>query len=302
MYEVKPIDLNVFVKETSGTIGMTKKEIRIHHELAEDLWRIKADQGQIEQVLFNLYVNAADAMPKGGDLFIKTINVTHEAMKGKPYLPRPGKYILLTVRDTGIGIDKDKIERIFEPFYTTKGLANGTGLGLASTYGIIKSHGGYIEAHSEKGQGSTFSIYLPATEEELKIEKKPKPELIKGVGTILLVDDEDVIIESCEQMIRALGYNVLTAKNGKEALEIFKENQDRIDMVILDMIMPDMNGGDTYDRLKKIDSDVKVLLSSGYSLDSKATEILNRGCCGFIQKPFYLNEMAQRIKEIIEEK
>ncbi|GAI20404.1 unnamed protein product, partial [marine sediment metagenome] len=167
-YEIKPTSLNQLIEETSNTFGTTKREIRIHRELAQDLLGIKADQGQIEQLLLNLYVNAADAMPGGGDLFLNTINVTHKDMRGKPYKPNPGNYVLLTVRDTGVGMDKKTMERVFDPFFTTKGLARGTGLGLASVYGVVKAHAGYIDVKSKKGHGTTFSIYLPASEKRVE--------------------------------------------------------------------------------------------------------------------------------------
>ncbi len=160
-YEIKSINLNKLVQETCETFGRTKKEITIHRELEEQLFSIEADQGQIQQVLLNLFINAADAMPGGGDLILKTANTTHNDMKGKLYEPKPGNYVLLTVTDTGIGMDKETVERIFDSFFTTKEMGRGTGLGLASTYGIVKSHGGYIDVESKKGHGTTFSIYLP---------------------------------------------------------------------------------------------------------------------------------------------
>ncbi|MCP4579336.1 MAG: PAS domain S-box protein, partial [Deltaproteobacteria bacterium] len=181
-YEVKPTSLNQLVKETSDTFGMTKKEITVHQGLSEKLYGIKADQGQIEQVLLNLYVNAADAMPEGGDLFLKTIIVTDKDITGKPYKVQPGNYVLLTVRDTGVGMDKETRERIFEPFFTTKGLASGTGLGMASAHGIIKGHGGYIDVDSAGGKGTTFSIYLPATERMIEEKKVSSDEFVKGEG------------------------------------------------------------------------------------------------------------------------
>jgi len=301
-YEVKLISLNHLIKETSDTFGMTKKEITVHQELSEKLYGIKADQGQIEQVLLNLYVNAADAMPGGGDLFLKTINVADKDMTGKPYKVKPGNYVLLTVRDTGVGMDEETKERIFEPFFTTKGLASGTGLGMASAYGIIKGHGGYIDVDSKKGRGTTFSIYLPATEEDVEEKKVSADELLKGKGTVLLVDDEEVVLDAGGQMLKHLGYEVLLAGDGQEALKLYKKNQDKIDLVLLDMVMPMMGGGKTFDRMKEINSDVKVLLSSGYSIEGEAKEILKRGCDAFIQKPFKLEQLSQKIGEILDKK
>ena len=301
-YEVKPISLNQLVKETSDTFGMTKKEITVHQKLSEELYGIKADQGQIEQVLLNLYVNAADAMPGGGDLFLKTINVTDKDITGKPYKVQSGNYVLLTVRDTGIGMDKETRERIFEPFFTTKGLASGTGLGMASAYGIIKGHGGYIDVDSEKGKDTTFSIYLPATEKAIEEKKVLSDELVKGKGTVLLVDDEEMVLEAGKELLNHLGYEVLLAENGREALELYKKNQDKIDLVLLDMVMPVMGGGEAFDRMKEINTNVKVLLSSGYSLEGEAQEILNRGCDAFIQKPFKLEQLSRKIKELLGKK
>ena len=302
-YEVKPISLNQLVKETSDTFAMTKKDIRVHRELAKDEFAINADQGQIEQVLLNLYVNAKDAMPGGGDLFLKTMNVTHKDMRGKPYEVKPGKYVLLTIRDTGIGIDKRTLERVFDPFFTTKGMGRGTGLGLASVYGIIKAHGGYIHIESKKRHGTTFDIYLPASEKEVEVEEKDlSEEILKGKETVLFVDDEDIVIDVGEEILMTLGYKALLARSGKEAIKIYKENKKKIDMVLLDMVMPDMGGGETYDRMKEINPNIKVLLSSGYSIDGQAEEILERGCNGFIQKPFNMKQLSHKLREILDKK
>ncbi len=299
-YEIIPLNLNQLMKETSDTFRATKKEIRVHRELAENLFPIDADQGQIEQVLLNLYVNAADAMPGGGDLFLKTINVTDKDMKGRPYRPKPGNYVLLTVRDTGTGMDKRTTERVFDPFFSTKGLGKGTGLGLASVYGIIKAHGGYIDVESKKGSGTTFKIYLPGAEKKVEMVAKSARQIIKGSETVLLVDDEPMVLEVGINMLKKLGYTVLEAKGGREAVKVYKANKDKIDLVILDMVMPDRGGGETYDQMKEIDPTVTVLLSSGYSIDGQATEILERGCNGFIQKPFTIKELSGRIREILE--
>ena len=298
-YEIKPISLNQLMKETSDTFSMTKKEIRIHQELAEDLFGVRADQGQIEQALLNLYVNAADAMPRGGDIFLKTINVKHKDIKKKPFKAKPGNYILLTMRDTGTGMDKETMKHIFEPFFTTKGFAKGTGLGLASTYGIIKAHGGYIDVDSEKGHGTTFYVYLPASNQRLEKPIKSQDQIIKGRGVILLVDDEEIVLDASVNMLKKLGYTVLKAKGGTEAVEIYEENKDTINMVLLDIIMPDMSGGQVYDKIKQINPYIKVLLSSGYNIEGQATELLERGCNGFIQKPFNMKELSRSINEIL---
>jgi nitrogen-specific signal transduction histidine kinase len=300
-YEIIPLSLNRLVKETSATFGTTKKEITIHQKLAEDLFPIEADQGQIEQALWNLYVNSADAMPGSGDLFLKTTNVTHKDMTGKLYKPKPGNYALLTVTDSGVGMDKKTMERIFEPFFTTKGLGKGTGLGLASVYGIVKSHGGYIDVDSKKGHGASFKIYLPASGKKATKAKRAVPKILGGKETVLLVDDEDIVLDVGTQMLEKMGYKVLVAKSGKDTIDIYKANRNKIDMVVLDMIMPEMSGGKTYDRIKQIDPNVRVLLSSGYSREGKATDILERGCNGFIQKPFNMKELSRRVREILDE-
>ncbi len=301
-YEIKAISLNQLVSETSDTFSTTRKELSIHQELADDLYAIEADQGQIEQVILNLFVNAAEAMPQGGKLLLKTMNVTHGDMKDKCYKPKEGNYVLFSLTDTGVGMDRKTMERIFEPFFTSRGLGKGTGLGLASVYGTVKAHGGYIDVYSEKGHGATFEIYLPAIGMKLKKEKNAATDLMNGRETVLLVDDEDVVADVGDQMLRKLGYKVLVARSGKEAIEYYEPKRDKIDMVILDMIMPGMNGGEVYDRIKEINPHAKILLSSGYSIDGQAADILKRGCDGFIQKPFSMEVLSGRIRKILEKR
>ena len=199
-------------------------------------------------------------------------------------------------------MDKETRERIFEPFFTTKGLASATGLGMPSAYGIIKGHGGYIDVDSEKGKGATFNIYLPAIEKMIEQKNVLSDELVKGNGTILLVDDEEMVLEAGKELLDHLGYEVLLAENGREALELYKKNLDKIDLVLLDMVMPVMGGGEAFDRIKEINTNVKVLLSSGYSLEGEAKEILNRGCDAFIQKPFKLEQLSQKLREVLDKK
>jgi two-component system cell cycle sensor histidine kinase/response regulator CckA len=299
-FNVKPIDLNQVVDASANTFGRTRKQITIHRELDKDLFPIEADQGQIEQVLLNLYVNAADAMPMGGKLFLKTSNQTHLNIKSAHYSPMPGNYVQLTVTDTGIGIDSQMLERIFDPFFTTKEIGRGTGLGLASVYGIIKSHDGYIDVESEKDRGTTFTILLPASQKAVKGTGEAASRLIKGSGTMLIVDDEQLVLDVSVSMVEKLGYTTLKAKNGREAVDIFEANGSKIKMVILDIIMPDMGGGEVYEKIKAIKPDIKVLLASGYSVDGQAIELLERGCDGFIQKPFTMEELSAKIQQIMQ--
>jgi CheY-like chemotaxis protein len=196
-------------------------------------------------------------------------------------------------------MDKKTQKRIFDPFFTTKEMGRGTGLGLASVYGIVKGHGGYIDVESQKSHGTTFSIFLPASSRKAHKSIEPSSQPLNGTGTILLVDDEAMVLGVGVKMLENLGYTALEAKGGREAIEVYNKNKDKVDMVILDMIMPDMGGGEAYDRMKEINSNVKVLLSSGYSLDGQASEILRKGCDAFIQKPFTVKELSGRISEIL---
>jgi len=298
-YLVKATDLNDVIDKSASMFGRTKKEIQVHTELKADLWTAEVDRGQIEQALLNLYVNAWQAMPDGGDLFLYTENVILDHSYVKPYKIEPGKYIKITVSDTGVGIDRQTQARIFEPFFTTKEMGRGTGLGLASVYGIIKNHGGYINVCSEEKHGTTFTIYLPASEKEAIAEKDVLAVIVKGTGTILLIDDEEMIISVGRELLEELGYEVLPAMSGREAVEIFQKDHAKMDLVIMDMIMPGMGGGETFDLLRAIRPNVKVLLSSGYSIDGQATKILQRGCDGFIQKPFNMQQLAGKVKQIM---
>ena len=299
-YEVKATDLNAFIKNHNRMFSRTRKEISIRGKYDKDLWAAEVDPGQIEQVLMNIYVNACQAMPAGGSISVRTENVLIDDNYRKTYQLEQDRYVKISIIDTGVGMDERTRKKAFDPFFTTKEMGRGTGLGLASAYGIVKNHGGFIEVYSEKGKGATFSIYLPASEKEPSKEKELNKEVLRGTETVLVVDDEDIIIDVCQQVIEKLGYEVWAAKSGKEAIDILKKNADKIHLVILDMIMPEMDGGDTYDRLREINPDVKVLLASGYSIDGRATEILKRGCNGFIQKPFNLENLSNKIREVLD--
>ena len=299
-YEVKPTNLNDILESTSTMFGRTRREITIHRKIQEDLWAVEVDRGQIEQVLLNIYVNAWQAMPGGGDLFLETKNVIVDGNFEKRYSIKPGRYVKVSVTDTGVGMDEKTRERIFEPFFTTKEMGRGTGLGLASSYGIIKGHGGFINVYSEKGNGTTFEIYLPASKKEVSVEKPPAKEILKGYETILLVDDEEMVINVSRAMLDFLGYRIIVAGSGQEAIEIYKARQEEIDLVILDMIMPGMGGSETFEFLKKINPQIKVLLSSGYSVNGRPARMLDQGCRAFIQKPFSMGDLSQKIREVLD--
>ena len=301
-YEVKVINLNELVRKSSVMFGRTKKEIKIYRQEQKDIWSIEADRGQIEQVLLNIYVNAWQAMPDGGELHIVTENVNLDKGYVKPFSINPGRYVKISITDTGIGMSKRTQNRVFEPFFTSKRMGRGTGLGLAAAYGIIKNHGGVINVYSERGKGATFNIFLPVSRKRIAEEKDLNEEVSMGNETILLVDDEKAIVAVTKEVLEILGYEVLFANNGKSAVEIYEKNKEAVDLVILDMIMPDMSGGETYDKLKAFDPNVRVLLSSGYSLNGQASRILERGCDGFIQKPFNMKQLSQKIKKVFEKK
>ncbi len=299
-YEVKPTDLNNLIEKNVRVFGRTKKEITIHKKFDKELRGVEVDRSQIGQVLLNIFINAWQAMPGGGNLYIQTKNVTLSGSDTQPHNLTPGRYVNVSIADTGVGMDENTLNRIFDPFFTTKGQDRGTGLGLASAYGIIKNHAGFITAMSEKGMGSSFSIFLPATDRLAQVEHKTASEVLTGNETVLLADDEEMIIEVGRQMLEKMGYTVITANSGIGTIDIYRTNMDRIDIVILDMIMPDLNGSDTYDRLRELNPEVNVLLSSGYSFDGRAVEILKRGCKGFIQKPFTLKQLSERIRAILD--
>ena len=298
-YEVKSTDLNDLIEKNVGMFGRTKKEIRIHKKFQDDLWPVEVDRGQLDQVLINIYVNAWQAMPAGGDLYIQTENVILDDRPGLSYGGKSGNHVKVSIADTGIGMDDETIKRVFDPFFTTKEKERGTGLGLASAYGIVNNHDGFITVSSKKDKGSTFAIYLPASLEKIAVETKAEQDILTGTETILLVDDEEMIVDVSTKLLEKMGYAVLVAHNGSEALSVYQGSQNEVALVILDLIMPDMGGGEVFDRLRKINPQVKVLLSSGYSRDGQANEILQRGCDGFIQKPFSLKSLSEKLRELL---
>ncbi|MGV8056851.1 MAG: PAS domain S-box protein [Smithellaceae bacterium] len=301
-YEAKPTSMKDILEKTSSMFGRTKKEISIHRKCGENLWNVEVDQGQMEQVFMNLYVNAWQAMPKGGNIYLETENVLLDDEQVLPYDIKSGRYVKITVTDTGTGMDEKTKERIFEPFFTTKKMGRGTGLGLATVYGIIKSYKGMINVYSKPDQGTTFDIYLPASNKEAVKEKTAADRIIKGTETIMLVDDEKMVLEVHKELLESLGYRVYAIGSGQEAIATYMEKGNKIDLVILDMILPGMSGGDTFERLREINPEIRVILCSGYSIDGAAQNIMDRGCNGFIQKPFTLRDLSQKLRNVLDKK
>ncbi len=302
-YEVKATDLNSLIKQTFELFGRTKKHIRIQRRFQKGLWAAEVDRGQFEQVLLNLFLNASEAMPDGGTLSVRTWNETLDKEFTEPHRVPAGRFVHISIIDTGVGMDDETLRRIFEPFFTTKGMGRGTGLGLASAYGIIKNHGGIIKVSSKLGAGTTFDIYLPASETAITTQPISFPEpVLKGKETVLLVDDEPKVLDICERFLKTLGYSVLTARDGFEALETYERNKESIDLAVIDMIMPGMNGRELFDQLRRIEPSLRALVSTGYSLEGEVSDLIGRGCKGYIQKPFSIRVLAKEIRRILDEK
>jgi len=298
-FETKPTNLNKLIHDSVEIYGRTTKDIQIHTKLQENIWSAVVDPGQIEQVLLNLFINAWQAMPEGGNLYVETHNYILDKAEAIAHESPQNRYVKTTVTDTGIGMDKTTQQKVFDPFFTTKEMERGTGLGLASAYGIIQNHKGMIDIQSELGMGTTFTFYLPASDKESMEQQDSTPDIIPGQGMILLVDDEIMVARTAKKMLEKLGYRVTTVTSGKEALSRYASRPDRFDMVILDMVMPDMGGTRTFEQLKQIDASVKVLLSSGYSINDQVNNLLSLGCKGFIQKPFTVHELSQKVGGVL---
>jgi len=295
-YKTAPLDINKLVEKTLKMFGQTRKEITIQKHIDPCPLSVKADNSQIEQVLINMYVNAWQAMPNGGTLEVTTGSISLSEDFTTPHDAAPGDYVRTSIADSGIGMSPETIQRIFEPFFTTKERATSTGLGLASAYGIIRNHDGFITVKSFPGRGTTFNLYLPESiEPVIKESVKEENTILYGSGVILLVDDEKFVLKAGKEMLKALGYTVLIADNGNDALKLFADNFSSIDLVILDMIMPRMNGGEIFEKMKEIDPEIKVVLSSGYSQDGAAEAIMSRGCRGFLQKPFDIESLSHTV-------
>jgi PAS domain S-box-containing protein len=302
-FEVKPTHLNGVVEKVLSMIRPTfDRSIDIRTELSGTLSSVEGNAGQLEHSLLNLCINARDAMPGGGTLRIETRNVTlSEPEACGPAKAPPGEYISLSVSDTGVGIPSGNLPRIFEPFYTTKEAGKGSGMGLAMVYGIVKNHGGWIDARSEPGRGTTFRILFPASQgKPAATGEPPRPEMpAGGTETILFVDDEEALRSLATATLGSLGYRVLTARNGFDALARYEQNRGEIELVILDLIMPEMGGVETFRRIRAIDPAARVLVSSGYAGDGRLELLLAEGAAGFLQKPYRLGALAAAIRQAL---
>jgi len=297
-----PVNLNYLLKMSAKMFGRAKKDILIEHSLGKNLWGVVVDEGQIKQVLMNLFVNAWQAMPDGGTIIIKSENIdADEHLVNELGLEHAGSYVKITVSDTGMGMDDELITRIFDPFFTTKVKSQGTGLGLATAYGIIKSHKGLLKVKSKPGEGSSFMIFLPATPARVKVCFAPeeKKKVYNGKGTILLVDDEAGVIEVCSEMLENLGYQVKAVTDGIQAIEILKSRDLKIDLVILDMVMPQINGQQTFEKIREVDPDMKVLICSGYTKEDKIKKMVQKGCNEYILKPFDVVALSEKLNKVL---
>jgi two-component system cell cycle sensor histidine kinase/response regulator CckA len=261
---------------------------------------VEADKRQIEQVLLNTYINAWQAMPDGGELYLATSSEVLDEAFCKPHQVTPGRYAKMSVTDTGVGMDEATRLRIFDPFFTTKDKGRGTGLGLASAYGIVKNHSGFITVYSEVAQGTTLNIYLPLSDKVATAEAPAEQQILKGSETVLLVDDEEMIVDVCKAMLEKLGYRVVVANGGAQAIDLIRQKGADIDLVILDLIMPGMDGGAVFERIRDIMPAVPVILSSGYAINGQATQIMQNGCNGFIQKPFNFYALSEKIRKTLD--
>ncbi|WP_320042204.1 ATP-binding protein [uncultured Desulfobacter sp.] len=305
-YQVEPLDINQVVNMALTVFQLGEKNMVIEKKTGPDLHKINGDRSQLEQVLLNLLVNGSQAMVDGGTLTIETRNITIEDTNGFHFEVKPGAYVEISVQDTGIGMDQATLKKIFDPFFSTKTLEDtkGRGLGLSTVFGIVKNHGGFITVESQKNAGSIFRVALPGLIPE---DVQPVEEdndtfdlMPKGGETVLIVDDEDEVLEVGVSILDALGYQVLQARNGRECLDLVTEHPGKIALVILDLIMPVMDGRETFYQIQKIAPDIKMLISSGTRIDEETKRMLRDGCHSFLQKPFSMDRLSRVMREILD--
>jgi len=295
------INIHSTVDDTVAILnGAIDKKISISVKKCAKNHTIVGDSSGLQNVLMNMGINASQAMPEGGEILIETKNIKFNKTycDASPFEIEPDEYIEIKIQDTGCGISSENLQKIFEPFFTTKKQGKGTGLGLAAVYGTVQDHHGAINVYSEVGTGTVFHIYLPCSEKSVQ-SRQIDAKVIDGSGQILLVDDEEIIRITGKHMLEEMGYSVLLAKNGREAVEIFQERNKSIDLVIMDMIMPEMNGHEAFFKLKKIDKNCKVVISSGFPKNERLDELMKSGLYGFIHKPYRDFELSQLLSKVL---
>ncbi len=299
------LDLNILVRETVNLLGrVLGEQVQIELDLAPNLAPAWADTTQMEQVVMNLCINSRDAMPGGGQITIRTeqveIHSGNEALR--PYF-RPGTYVLLSITDTGTGMDKATLEHIFEPFFTTKEVGRGTGLGLATVYGVVKQHNGFIEVDSKPGVGTNFKIFLPVgSGAAINTEQKTEERLEGGSETILVSEDHDGLRETAKETLEALGYRVLLSANGKEALELFRDNLASVDLVVLDVVMPELSGPVAFEMMTEMKPGLRAIFTTGYSREADSLRATVRGGISVIQKPYSSKILGHRVRALLDER
>ncbi len=300
----KPVDLNELLGVTEKTLSrLIGEDIDLRFYPQEDLWKIKFDPSQMNQILVNLAVNARDAMPDGGKLTIETANTHLDETYCRGHLGFvPGAYVLLEVSDNGIGMDREVLSHVFEPFFTTKETGKGTGLGLATIYGIVKQNGGFINVYSEPGQGTTFKIYIPRIlEEESPVEvKQEDATVVPAAGRVLLVEDDEMVREVTKDILEAIGYTVLSVETPLDAITLCEKNGESIDLLLTDVVMPGLSGKELSDRIKVIRPDIKILFMSGYTSNVIVHHGILEAGVHFIQKPFAMRDLARKIRTVLD--
>ncbi|MBI4774124.1 MAG: response regulator [Deltaproteobacteria bacterium] len=303
--DFKPLDINRTVNQVAAMLKRTiPRMIRIDVHLENQPALIHGDAGQIEQVLLNLASNAKDAMPEGGRLVFEVERVTMDETDCRLHPGAPsGEYVQLMVSDTGHGMDKETLEHMYDPFYTTKEVGKGTGMGLAMVYGIVKNHGGYIGCYSEPNQGTSFKIYLPKLKKQnypAPDEDQPVQESAKGEETILIVDDEPALRDIAARILIRNGYQVFQAESGEAALELYQESPRRFDLVVLDIGMPGMGGLRCLERLRQIDPNSRVIIASGYSKNGPVSKSAGSRAAGYVSKPFTKAELLRAVRQVLD--
>lgn len=302
--QAQVVDINDVILDTSKMLTrLIGENVLLETELSDDLYKVKCDPGQVSQIIVNLVVNARDAMPEGGTILVETSNTNLDAKYAAEHVGvSPGDYVVMTVSDTGIGMDEETRKHVFEPFFTTKEIGKGTGLGLSTVYGIAKQSGGNVWIYSEPGKGTTVKVYLPVAEVDSPIHRTPQQtnDFRFGSERILLVEDEEAVRRLTSEMLRACGYSVVEAANGQEALETFRKSEDKFDMIFTDVVMPQVSGRELADRVLEISPKMKILFTSGYTDNAALRQGVLDETTNFISKPFSFLALASKIRETLD--